>query len=383
VAGSLVLAFVVLNAGFLAAKGVQFGGDSSRYVGGAQLVLEGGPLRGNQWAYLSYIIVVALGKVVGVGLPGVVAFQIAMAAVAGLVLTLLGARLGGRLAGLVGAGFLLANPDVVRWHGYILTDSLYIAAVVLVVFVVWRATERGRGWYALALLVLVPAATLRPTGLLLVVAATVFWAIRGIVTRDRVGLALGILGILGMTLLFVSPLVTSTIGRIPSEGLRRGRVVYQYPGYRMAMPADDQPRSGWLSDLRYVARHPGPTLALGARRVAMEMAHVRPYYRVRHNVMIVAVLLPLYALAAVGIAATWRHPLTHLLLGVVAAHLLLVAVCLADYDGRFLLHVMGPLAALAAAGVGRLTGGVPPVPEAGAIARSPRVACVHPPLVLE
>jgi hypothetical protein len=125
----------------------------------------------------------------------------------------------------------------------------------------------------------------------------------------------------------------------------------------MAMPADDQPRSGWLSDLRYVARHPGPTLALGARRVAMEMAHVRPYYRVRHNVMIVAVLLPLYALAAVGIAATWRHPLTHLLLGVVAAHLLLVAVCLADYDGRFLLHVMGPLAALAAAGVGRLTGG--------------------------
>lgn len=39
------------------------------------------------------------------------------------------------------------------------------------------------------------------------------------------------------------------------------------------------------------------------------------------------------------------------------SHLLLVAVTQADYDGRFLVHVLGPLGALAAAGVGRLTRG--------------------------
>ena len=77
----------------------------------------------------------------------------------------------------------------------------------------------------------------------------------------------------------------------------------------------------------------------------------------RHNVLIVAVLVPLYALALTGVAATWRHPLTHLLLGLITAHLLFVAVTLADYDGRFLLHVLGPLAVLAAAGVGRLING--------------------------
>ncbi len=123
------------------------------------------------------------------------------------------------------------------------------------------------------------------------------------------------------------------------------------------MPRDETPRgAGWLSDLRYIQRHLGPTLALGARRVAVELAHVRPYYRARHNVLIVAVLLPLYTLALIGIAATWRHPLTHLLLALIAAHLLFVAVTLADYDGRFLLYILGPLAALAAAGVGRLSG---------------------------
>jgi hypothetical protein len=96
--------------------------------------------------------------------------------------------------------------------------------------------------------------------------------------------------------------------------------------------------------------------------VVVEVAHVRPYYQTRHNVLIVAVLLPLYALAAIGIVATWRHPLTHLVLGVIVAHLLLVAVSLADYDGRFLLHVWGPIAILAAAGVGRLMRGTGPGP---------------------
>ena len=71
--------------------------------------------------------------------------------------------------------------------------------------------------------------------------------------------------------------------------------------------------------------------------------------------LIVGVLLPLYALATVGVATAWRHPLTHLLVAVIAAHLLFVAVSFADYDGRFLLYVLGPFAALAGAGFARLT----------------------------
>ena len=97
------------------------------------------------------------GRTIGAGLPGVVVFQIGVAAVAGAAVATLGATLGGPLAGLVGAAFLLVNPDVARWHGYILTDSLYISAVAIVAFLVWRAAERGGRWYALALLVLLPA----------------------------------------------------------------------------------------------------------------------------------------------------------------------------------------------------------------------------------
>jgi hypothetical protein len=373
VAGGLVIAFVLLNAGLLALEGVQRGGDTSRYVDGANVLLSPRPLGGYTWAYRGYMAVVAFWQAVGAGLLGVVGFQIGVASVAGVAVATLGATLGGPLAGLVGAAFLLVNPDVARWHGYILTDSLYISAVAIVAFVVWRAAERGGRWYGVALLVLLPAATLRPTALLLLPVTAAFWGWRGVVTRDWIGVALCVIGVVGAVLLLFSPRVQHTAGRLPGSTLRSGAVIYSHPAFRLKMPKDELPRvAGWRGDLHYVGRHPGLTLALGARRVAVELAHVRPYYRVRHNVLIVGMLLPLYTLALIGIAATWRHPLTHLLVGLIAAHMLFVAVTLADYDGRFLLYVFGPLAALAAAGFGRLTKGARGGPALATATAGPR-----------
>ena len=99
-----------------------------------------------------------------------------------MALASLGATLGGLPAGVLSAAFLLANPDVIQWHAYILTDSLYISTVVIAVWVVWRAADRGGAWYVLALLVLLPARSVRPTGLLLLPVAGGFWVARGTVT---------------------------------------------------------------------------------------------------------------------------------------------------------------------------------------------------------
>jgi hypothetical protein len=355
VAAALAVGFVLLNVGFLALKGVQLGGDSRRYIDGARILLAGQSLDAFGSGYRGYMAVVAGCQLLGAGLPGVVGVQIGLAALAGVAVAALGATLGGPLAGLVGAAFLLVNPDVLRWHGYILTDSLYISAVAIVTLLMWRAAELGGRWYGLALLVLLPAALLRPSGLLLLPVAAAFWGMRGVVTRDWIGVAIGAIGALLTLLVLFSPRVQDTAGQVPGYTLRAGRVIYKHSAFRMAMPRDEsRGGAGWLADLGYIRSHPGPTLALGLRRVGVELAHVRPYYRTRHNLLIVAVLLPLYTLAALGIAATWRHPLTHLLLAVIGAHLLLVAVSLADYDGRFLLHVFGPFAALAAAGLGKM-----------------------------
>lgn len=355
---ALGLGALALNAALLAGTGVRHGGDSPRYLAWAEVLRAGQPLGGWAGTYGGYVGVIALVQALGLGLPGVVGLQLGVAGLAGLGLARLGAALGGPPAGLVAAAVLLVNPDVARWHAYVLTDSLYTSAVVLATWAVWRASDRGGAWYLLGLGVLLPAATLRPTGFVLAAVAFGFWALRGARRRDWLGVGLGVVGLLAAASLVLSPRVQGTIGRVPGYTLRSGRVIHQHPAFRVDMPADPTPPGGgWLADLGYVWRHPGPVLRLGARRVAVELAHVRPYYRLRHNVLIVATLLPLYALAAVGVAATWRHPLTRLLVAILAGHLGLVAATLADYDGRFLLHVLGPLGVLAGAGVARLLRG--------------------------
>jgi hypothetical protein len=59
VAGGLVVAFILLNGGLFALKGVQFGADTSRYLDGARDLLDGTPLGGYTWMYSGYMAVVA------------------------------------------------------------------------------------------------------------------------------------------------------------------------------------------------------------------------------------------------------------------------------------------------------------------------------------
>jgi hypothetical protein len=353
----LVVAFAGGTILLLARDGVRLGADSPRYVDGAEHLLAGRWPEGLRWAYVGYIAVVAVVRSLGGDLPAVVGLHIGVAAIAGLGLWSLGMTLGGPLGGLVAAAFLLGNPDVLRWHAYILTDSLYTSAVVIGAWVTWRAAERGGLWYGAALLVLVPAGLLRPTGVLLLPVAGAFWAVRGVAARDwrRVTLGLATAAAAVTLTLTVAPF-RAPAGRIPGRLLESGKVLYGNPAFQVEMPARSAPDGeGWSGAIRYVARHPGPSATVILRRVVVELAHVRPYYSWRHNLVIVTTLLPLYALAAAGIAATWRHPLTHLLLALIGAHLLLVGATLADYDGRFLLHFLGPIAALAGAGLAALT----------------------------
>ena len=105
-------------------------------------------------------------------------------------------------------------------------------------------------------------------------------------------------------------------------------------------PPDDGRFGSAGSAVRYALRHPVATAALMTARVGVHLAHVRPFYSNRHNLLIAAWLAPVYALGAI---ACWRLR-THVLVGwplaVIATQTLVVALTHADYDGRYLAHVM-------------------------------------------
>ena len=350
-----LLAFAVAMTGILATIGVAIGGDSPRYVDGADRLLRGQGLHGVQSAYAGYIAVVAFARLIGTGLTGVVV-QIGAVLAAATALVWLGSRLGHVEVGVLGAAFFLLFPEIAAWHAYILTDSLYTSTVVLCVWATHRATELGGRAYAPAVALVLLGALLRPTGWVLPPAIAGYLAIS--LLRTRRGQAAGLLAVLivcaGLALA-VRPLRSGIESQSPARMLRRGQVIWGHDASRAHMPADGTVGDGRGAYVRYVLRHPTSVARLMATRVFTELAHIRPYYSRAHNAMIAAVLVPVYLLAGLAVLRGRRNPLVLLILGVIAAHLVVVALFFADWDGRFLIHVLPLVGLLAATSAESLT----------------------------
>lgn len=358
-AALLAAAFLVLNS-YLLAEGVQVSGDSVRYIGGAESVLRGQPLTPHQSTFLGYIYIVALCLYAGAGLAGVVVIQLLFSALAALALYDLGRTLCGRPSGLLAAGLFVCNPDIMRWNSYVLTESLYTSAAVLAAWAVYRAARRGRYWYLLAGLVVCFAASIRPHGWPLLPITGVYWIVTAPLRRRvKCSLAAGLL-VSVLILLFAAPALYKGVrGNLAAatgqEGasqenleriISRGVVVWGYDGWNLAMPPD-----GNTSALSYVVAHPVASARLAATRAAVELAHVRPFYSTRHNACVIAYLILLYAFALIGFVSRASEPLCLLTAALIITQLLFVALTWADWDGRFLIHVLPHVGLFGACGV--------------------------------
>jgi 4-amino-4-deoxy-L-arabinose transferase-like glycosyltransferase len=346
----LVPSSVLVNLVLLYTFGILHGGDTPRYIGGAADLLAGHPFQGKESSYIGYVVVVAVSQWLGVGARGIVVFQIGVAALAAVVLYDMGRQLAGHLAGLLAAGLFVVNVDIARWHLYVLTDSLYISLVILSTWCIDRAAERGKWWYACAAPVVLCTAFLRPNGWILVPITVIYWICRATLRRPVKWMAgtLVLLVFLGSAV-FISALRGSIQAENPEVWLRQGVVVWGYNGWRVPMPSEMNPAEpGWVEAIGYGLRHPWASLRLAASRVAAELFHVRPFYRIAHNAAVAAALLFVYPLAALGYARCRRAPLAHLGAIIIWSHLLIVALTIADWDGRFLLYIF-PLIGLFAA----------------------------------
>lgn len=357
-----MLLFVVINIALLARSGVRIGGDTGIYIDGARSLLAGAPLSQRQPSYVGYIAVVALFESIGAGLIGVALFQIAVATVAAGAVFRLGAELGGPVAGAVAAVLLAIDIDTNRWHAFILTDSLYFSALVMAAWLVHRATNGRSGLmgYVVASLALLVAALIRPEGWFVFPVAAVYWVFRGVSSWITRGSALvAVVLACGLMVVVVGPRLSGNVEAVdPAEMLRRGQTIWSYDGWRVPMPQDPGLESGAASGpaaVSYALRHPLSTAVLMAARVGVHIAHVRPYFSWGHNAAIVMWLLPLYLAGAYGAWAMRGDALVVWSLAVIGSQALVVALTHADWDGRYLAHVLPVFYPLAGCGVARIS----------------------------
>jgi hypothetical protein len=339
-----MLAFVVVNLALVAINGVRQGGDTPLYLDGASRLLDGRPLVDREPSYPGYIAVIALFQALGVGLFGVVLVQIIAGAAATAAVYRMATELTGRVAGAIAAALVIVDVDTNRWHQFILADSLFISLSTIGVFLAHRAAI-GRGLEPLvsALAVLLCAGLVRPEGWFLLPAAVgymVMMRARSKAGRLAGGAALVTAGAALAAIL--APAVSGNMQAVgPADMLRRGQTIWEYDGWRVAMPDAVASGVGQASSaFTYALDHPWSTSKLMLARVGVHFAHVRPFYSTPHNIAIVAWLLPVYAAAIIGAWRLRHAALTWWISAAIAAQTLVVALTHAEWDGRYLAHVL-------------------------------------------
>ena len=169
---SLILATFVACSG-----GVRLATDSPVMLNSPQSMsfVGGGPSLGSP----GYRAIVAASVAIGTGLAGVVVLQVFVATLAAIRLLTVGRAMGGTLAGLAAVALFTLNPDQIRWHAYILPDSLYTSVLILTVAAILDAWSSPRPDRLLAPVACgLGAGVLNATGYLLVPIALAAWLVK-------------------------------------------------------------------------------------------------------------------------------------------------------------------------------------------------------------
>jgi hypothetical protein len=361
VAVVVALVFVAINLTVLAVNGIRHGGDTPLYLDGASSLLEGRPLVGRQLSYRGYVALIATMQALGGGLLGVVLAQIVAGGVAAAAVWSMASAAAGRVAGTAAATLVVLDVSSNRWFHYVLADSLYASLAVLGVLVVHRAATRpGIEPIVSAAVLVIAAGLVRPEGWFLLGAAVLYViAMRARTTTERWAGAGALVAATAFLAVIVAPAMGGNVQAVgPAEMLRRGQTIWDFDGWRVAMPQSDVPVSGQAADaIAYALDNPISTVKLMLARVGVHFAHVRPFYSAAHNAAIVIWLLPVYAAAIAG-AWRWRRSmLTRWVIAAIASQTLVVALTHAEWEGRYLAHVLPLVYVLAGAAMAGLWNG--------------------------
>jgi hypothetical protein len=352
--GALLAVVLVADLLLLARQGVQIGGDTPRYVDGGDALVHGGSLTDRQKLYLAYVAAVGLAQAVGVGLTGVVVAQIVVGVAATLAAFSLARRLAGDAAGLIAAAVFGLNPEIVRWNLYVLPDAPYTGWLVIAVWAVERAarTRRGAAWAALALVAL---AGLRANGWVPAAIGAGYVVLHRVASMRARAAAIAAIVVVVAGLTAALPARTGASQTLlPGTLLREGQVIWDYQPSFLSVPRDPSVTDdNWPGFVEYTARHPLAAARVFAARVWVEARQTRPYYSTSHNAVTLAFVVVLYGGALAGFVTGRDQRLIRLIGLIVLAHLAMIAVTSADYDGRYGRHVFGLLAVVCGYGLAR------------------------------
>jgi hypothetical protein len=363
---AILLVWLVVQFTFFNILGVSFGGDSDRYISGAQALIHHNELSPKAYAYLGYILFVVPFLILPWGLGGVVAGQLVLSVLAIWAVYYLGKTMYSRRAGWLAAGGYVLFLKLHPWNFFILTDSFFIStAFIGLAFLVLVQTKKRSiydslnnkvirilMWFAV-IFILAMAISSRPDGLALLMSVAIYILYR----LWRVNFFMVLAATLGLFLIIVPVIYLLSENVIAHTYLvdeyAKGAVIWNYPPLYLSLPDNisSQIKPGnnpIINIILFAIDKPLFLSQLIGAKLFYFFAHVRPFNNVFHNVAIIITLYPLYGLAWASVLRKNSRPdIKILLVTLILIKAIIAAFTFADWSGRFLLHIIPAIIVLA------------------------------------
>ncbi|MDG2087344.1 MAG: hypothetical protein P8J68_01210 [Arenicellaceae bacterium] len=342
---SCLFVWGIVNVLHYAYLGIRTGGDTGRYTGSAIEILNGNWPAGKAVEYMGYNIFVAFSQLISPSylFETIVVLQVLVSAVAVICLYKIAEIYGSTLVAIFASLAWIIFPDTQYWNFLILTESLFVSALLISLYAILRSETRMQ--VAISLVIVIFTASIRPNGLIVLVAAYCYFLVASFIKKDYLALsAIVFMGLLGLTV-SVNMLGAIVERQEIVESFIKGETIWGYP--QSYNPLPDSSSASLIDGVKgipalfnLVLAEPIYFIEVVFTKLFYLLSHTRPYWSTYHNIYALFFILPLYALLIYGIfyrtapidVVSFAYPL-------ITTQLLVVAFSFADWDGRHLLPI--------------------------------------------
>lgn len=267
-------------------------------------------------------------------------------------------------AGFLAAFIYLIWWDAIHWNITIMTESLACSAACFLLhrLAIFKAHPRD---YALIILWTCIAICIRPTGIIMALGVLAF-LITYHRTRIKLTLWQSLLLYTGIAILLIAAAEYMFTRWDFTDQYKRGNIITYAdtiegtPLYHESMRRQQPLRlagpetPALLRMVAFVVYNPVHCLKTMFLKIGFLLSGVRPYYSIAHNLYTLTWHLLIYIFSIVGCRIIQPRSLLAFAVTVVVINSLLVGLSTVDWDNRFYIPMVPPLALLAAGGAWQL-----------------------------
>ena len=319
--------------------GYLLGGDSKRYIHGAEKILN---LEiPERKSYIGYILYISLFKYFNLNLSYVVFSQIFFTFLSSLCVYKISENLSSRLGGILSISLYLFYFPLQVWNFYILTETLFICSVIFIVFFLFFFKKK---YIPIIIFLIIFTISIRPHGIILVPSFFLSIIIWLYLNNNIKFFWLSIILICFFTYPTILLLNLFLADQNIQELISGGGIIWGYEdeSNNLKYVISNEYNNNIISLIIFLKNNIYVVINSFFNKIWFFLARVRPYYSEFHNLYIVIFNLLFYPLAIIGfIKLNCKKKL-----GVILMYILLVlftftaGITYADWDSRFSLYII-------------------------------------------